>query len=329
MNGRRTAIVLACFATIVGLAQTGAVGDYFQDVRHHLTAQTAFEPQTDEKQLDPLYKQIQEKAEATRIPPIDAVVDRVWKAIPGYNGLEIDVDETYKRAKAQGATAPITYVYRQIPPMVNLGDLAVEPIYKGNPKKPMVSLMINVAWGDEYIVPMLDTLDAENVKATFFFDGSWLKKNPEMAKEIQKRGHELENHAYTHPNMSQLSRERATLEISKTQQLLKDTLGVTNKWFAPPSGDFNQQTVQIAASLGLKTVLWTLDTVDWRKPSPDSIVNKISAKVEPGTLILMHPTSSSSQALKGMIRVIKAKGLVLGTVSQTLSPERVTAPKVE
>ncbi|OZB97850.1 polysaccharide deacetylase family protein [Paenibacillus sp. XY044] len=329
MNGRRTAIVLACFAIVVGIAQTGAVGDYFQNVRHHLSAQTAFEPQTDLKQQDPLYKQIAQKAEETRIPPVDAVVDRVWKAIPGYNGLEIDVDETYKRAKARGASAPITYVYRQIAPKVSLSDLAAEPIYKGNPEKPMVSLMINVAWGDEYIVPMLDTLDAENVKATFFFDGSWLKKNPEMAKEIQKRGHELENHAYTHPNMSQLSRERATLEISKTQQLLKETLSVENKWFAPPSGDFNQQTVQIAASLGLKTVLWTLDTVDWRKPSPDSIVAKISSKVEPGTLILMHPTSSSSQALKGMIRAIKAKGLVLGTVSQTLSPERVMVPKVE
>ncbi len=189
--------------------------------------------------------------------------------------------------------------------------------------------MINVAWGNEYIIPILDTLDAEGVKATFFFDGSWLKKNVELAKEIQKRGHELENHAYSHPNMSQLSTDRATLEISKTQKLLKESLGVENKWFAPPSGDFNQQTVRIAHRLGLQTVLWTLDTVDWRKPSPSSIVVKISNKVESGSLILMHPTSSSSQALKGMIKAIKAKGLTLGTVSQTLSSERIVKAPVE
>lgn len=326
---RKAAIVLACFATVIGIGQTGFVARYIQEVRQQLSAETTFKPQQDETRSDPLYKQIQQKAEESRVAPVDAVVDRVWKAVPGYNGLEINVEETYKRAKERGATAPITYIYRQISPKVNLQDLGAEPIYKGNPQKPMVSFMINVAWGNEFITPMLNTLDEEKVKATFFFDGSWLKKNPDMAKEIQKRGHELENHAYTHPNMSQLSMDRATIEISKTQKLLKETLGVENKWFAPPSGDFNQQTVNIASSLGLKTVLWTLDTVDWQKPSPDSIIAKISTKVEAGSLILMHPTSSSSQALKGMIRAIKAKGLTLGTVSQTLSPERIMDQKVE
>lgn len=101
----------------------------------------------------------------------------------------------------------------------------------------------------------------------FFLDGSWLSKNVELAKEIQKRGHEMSNHAYSHPNMSRLSAERAKLEISKTQDLLHKTLGVENRWFAPPSGDFNQKTVDIASSMGLQTVLWTVDTVDWRKPS--------------------------------------------------------------
>lgn len=144
-----------------------------------------------------------------------------------------------------------------------------------------------------------------------------------------KRGHEMENHAYTHPDMSTLSRARATAEIEKTKSLLKESLGVTNTWFAPPSGDFDQETVDIAASLGLKTVLWTLDTVDWRNPSPESVVAKISSQSEPGTLILMHPTASSSKALRGMIRGIKAKGLQLGTVSETLSAERLAPSEVE
>ncbi|MGN7356062.1 polysaccharide deacetylase family protein [Paenibacillus sp. SAF-054] len=326
MNGKKSAVLLACFATVVGIGQTGVVGEYIQEARQQPAAVSTWGPKLDDVQQDPLYKQILEKREQTRIQPVDAVVDRVWKAIPGYNGLEIDAEETYKQAKSAGVSSPITYVYRQIPPKVKLEDLGAEPIYKGNPNKPMVGLMINVAWGNEFIVPMLDILDEEKVKATFFFDGSWLKKNPDMAKEIQKRGHELENHAYTHPNMSQLSEYRASMEISKTQKLLKESLGVDNTWFAPPSGDFNQQTVRIAHGLGLKTVLWTLDTVDWRNPSPDSVVNKISNKVEAGTLILMHPTASSSKALKGMIRAIKAKSLIPGTVGQTLSPERVIPP---
>ncbi|MBE9913201.1 polysaccharide deacetylase family protein [Paenibacillus donghaensis] len=327
MNGRKIAVLLACVAIVIGIARTGAVGEYFREAgKQPAMAVATMGSISDDPTQDPLYKQILQKREETRIQPEDAVLDRVWKAIPGYNGLEIDVEETYKQAKAAGISNPITYVYRQIPPKVKLDDLGAEPIYRGNPKKPMVALMINVAWGNEFIVPMLDVLDKEKVKATFFFDGSWLKKNPELAKEIQKRGHELENHAYTHPNMSQLSEYRASLEISKTQKLLKESLGVHNKWFAPPSGDFNRQTVQIAHSLGLKTVLWTLDTVDWKNPPPESIITKISKRVSAGTLILMHPTASSSKALQGMIQTIKEKGLIPGTVGQTLSPERIIPP---
>lgn len=275
-----------------------------------------------------LRTRIETAAAKLNAPPVNAVVDRVWKAIPGYNGLEIDVESTYRNALL-APKEPIKFMYRQIEPQISLNQLGAEPIYRGNPAKPMVSLMINVAWGNEYIVPMLDVLDEENVKVTFFLDGSWLSKNPELAKEMLKRGHEMENHAYTHPNMSTLSRARATVEIEKTQKLLKESLGVTNKWFAPPSGDFDQETVEIASSLGLKTVLWTVDTVDWRNPSPESVVAKITSKAEPGTLVLMHPTASSSKALRAMIRGIKAKGLQLGTVSQTLSAERLIPSNVE
>ncbi|MNZ76285.1 Peptidoglycan-N-acetylglucosamine deacetylase [compost metagenome] len=236
------------------------------------------------------------------------------------------MESTYQKARLKPEGSAIEYVYREIKPKVNLDDLGPHPIYRGNPNKPMVAFMINVAWGNEYIVPMLDILDETKVKATFFLDGSWLKKNAEMALEIQKRGHQIENHAYSHPNMSQLESTRARLEISKTKDLLKEKLGVENRWFAPPSGDFNDKTVILAAEQGLKTVLWTLDTVDWMKPPAASIVSKIAKKVEPGSLILMHPTASSRDALKGMITAIRNKGLILGTVDETLSPNRVNTP---
>ncbi|MFD5019684.1 polysaccharide deacetylase family protein [Paenibacillus sp. NPDC058367] len=327
MKTEKVALVVACVAIVIGIGSTqGPVKDMLAQLK----------PQDDlavwmdipKAANNDLRLRIETAAAKLNAPPVDAVVDRVWKAIPGYNGLEIDVESTYRNALL-APKEPIKLVYRQIEPKVSLNELGAEPIYRGNPAKPMVSLMINVAWGNQYIVPMLDILDEENVKVTFFLDGSWLSKNPELATEMLKRGHEMENHAYTHPNMSTLSRARATVEIEKTQKLLKESLGVTNKWFAPPSGDFDQETVEIASSLGLKTVLWTVDTVDWRNPSPESIVAKITSKAEAGTLVLMHPTASSSKALKAMIRGIKAKGLQLGTVSQTLSAERLIPSDVE
>lgn len=323
MAGKKMAVLLTGAAMVSAVAVFSGAWGYISGLENnpktHLvnSLDTAMDPD--------LWSQIEAEAEKSRIEPIDARVDSIWKAIPGYNGLEIDIEATYQAAvsKKRKAGDAIPFVYRQIPAKVTLDDLGEHPIYRGNPNKPMVSLMINVAWGNEFLEPMLNTLDAENIKTTFFLDGSWLKKNPELAAEIMKRGHEVENHAYSHPDMSRLSRERAELEIKKTQDLLKESLGVENKWFAPPSGDFNQQTVSIAHARGLKTVLWTLDTVDWKHPAPEAVVQKISSQVEPGFLILMHPTDSSSQALKGMIDGIRAKGLEIGTVSQTLSAERI------
>lgn len=274
-----------------------------------------------------LLQTIKDEAEKRRIAPIDAKLDRVWKAVPGYNGLEIDVEQTWALVQRQGVKTGIPYVFKEITPAVQLEDLGAQPIYKGNPNKPMVSLMINVAWGNEFIPPMLETLEKEGVLATFFFDGSWLNKNVETAKIIQEKGHELSNHAYSHKDMSKLGREDTHREISRTEQLLKEKLGVENKLFAPPSGDFSTLTVKIAHELNLKTIMWTLDTVDWMKPSSESIIRKVAARVEPGTMILMHPTASSSGALEGMIREIKQKGLALGTVSELISSKRV--PEVE
>ncbi|CAH0119861.1 MULTISPECIES: polysaccharide deacetylase family protein [unclassified Paenibacillus] len=324
MAGKKLVMIFGCMIGLLVLARVSGISLFIHQNKDRAYIQNAFEMFRDAEatEKDPVMRRIEEEAAKRRIEPVDAIVDRVWKLIPGYNGIEVDIDKTYQLTRSKNGEGEIRFVYRAIPPKIKTDSLLPNPIYKGNPNKPMVSLMVNVAWGNEYIEPILRIMDDENVKATFFFDGSWLKKNIDTAKMIQERGHELENHAYSHKDMSKLSREQAVQEIVKTKKLLEEELNVQNRWFAPPSGDFDMETVQIAHELGLKTVLWTLDTVDWNNPSPESVVQKISRHVEPGSLILMHPTKSSSQALLGMIREIKRKGYSLGTVSQTLSEER-------
>jgi probable sporulation protein (polysaccharide deacetylase family) len=241
--------------------------------------------------------------------------------------LEVDIEKSLALNIEHPSPGKLRLAMREVVPAVNLDQLGSHPIYKGNPNKPMVSLMINVAWGDEYLPKMLDILEKEKVHATFFFDGSWLKNNIPTAQLIKEKGHELANHAYSHKNMSQISRSQNYSEIYKTQQLLEKELGIHNQLFAPPSGDYSQATVDSAKEQNLKTILWTLDTVDWRNPGASAIIRKVSDQVGPGSLILMHPTSSSSQALEQMIKVIKSKNLRLGTVSELISPNRV--PEVE
>ncbi|WP_080839828.1 polysaccharide deacetylase family protein [Cohnella massiliensis] len=324
----RLAALLVCLAALLAAGRYGPIAPYVQAVKSDKTASIAFGglEKTDAGPAD-LAEWIKAEAPKLAIPPVDAKIDRVWKAIPGYNGREVDIDATLARAKELGLgpggePGRFPWVFRELEPAVQLDQLEPAPVYRGNPNKPMVGLMINVAWGDEYLPSMLKTLADEKAKATFFFDGTWLSKNLDKAREIVKAGHEASNHAYTHPNMSRLGAERQRSEIAKTEALLRDGLGTSNKWFAPPSGDFNELTVRTASGLGLRTVLWTLDTIDWKKPPASGVVAKVSAQAEPGTLILMHPTSTTEQALAGIIRAVREKGLEPGTVTDTLSSAR-------
>lgn len=281
------------------------------------------EPSKDILQVDEnLYDQIRAYSELHRLEPIDAVNDRVWKSIPGYNGLEVDVKASYEAMQASGFDTN-KVVFRQIAPKIHLKDLEPQPIFRGNPHKPMAAFLINVAWGNDFIPKMLQSLNKHGVKATFFFDGSWLKKNPELAASIAAEGHELGNHAYSHPDLQKRTGAETLEELKKTNEVIEETLGVKPEWFAPPSGSFNQTTVEVARRLGMYTILWTVDTVDWKKPSTEEMVQRVVSKVENGSMILMHPTEPSSEGLETMITRINSKGYRLGTVGELMSEERI------
>lgn len=275
------------------------------------------------EEMDALRQQIEEFSKQNEVEPIDAKVDKVWKAIPGYNGLRVDIKASLKEMKAKGEFDEKKIIYKEISPKVHIEDLDPQPIYRGNPQKPMVTLLINVAWGNEFIPPILKALKDHKVKATFSFDGSWVKKNPELAKMIYKEGHEIGNHAYSHPDLQKRSEAETMDELKKTNDVIQETLGTTPKWFGPPSGSFNQITVNVAHQLNMKTILWTVDTVDWKKPETSEMVNRIVSNVENGSIVLMHPTKPVAEGLDAMISGIKEKGLKLGTISDLMSEKRI------
>jgi probable sporulation protein (polysaccharide deacetylase family) len=286
---------------------------------HHLK-ETSIEAT---KSKDRLYLEIEEKGKKYETPAQDAKIDRVWKAIPGYNGLIVDVEASFKNMKELGKFDERRLVFKQVPPKVHLDDLPPAPIYRGHPEKPMVALLINVAWGNEYIPDMLDTLKRHNVKATFFLEGRWVKNNPDMAKMIVDAGHEIGNHSYSHPDLKIMSNEAIRDQLVKTNEVIEATTGVKCKWFAPPSGSYRDDVVKIAHELHMKTIMWSVDTIDWQKPSPSVIVERVMSKIHPGAMVLMHPTASTSQALETLILSIKQKEYEIANVSTLLDEERI------
>ncbi|MBU8877881.1 polysaccharide deacetylase family protein [Bacillus sp. FJAT-29790] len=274
------------------------------------------------KQKDALYKEIAVKSADYYIAPEDARIDRVWKTIPGLNGVQVDIEASYKKMKADGKYQEEKLVFEQVKPKIQLSDLPPSPIYKGHPEKQMVSFLINVAWGNEYLPDMLATLKKHHVSATFFLEGRWVQNNPELAKMIADAGHEIGNHSYTHPNMKVISSARIREEIQKTNTVIKATIDKSVHWFGPPSGSYRDETVQIAAQEKMGTVMWTVDTVDWQKPAPEQLLHRVLSKVHNGAMILMHPTDPTAKSLDQMIVQLQKRNLQIVTVSELLSPER-------
>lgn len=275
-----------------------------------------------------LYNEIEEKAKEYVIPAQDAKVDPVWKAIPGYNGLKVDISASYAKMKKDGKFDAAKLVYIQTSPQVHLKDLPPTAIFKGHPDKPMVAFIINVAWGNEYLGPILETLKKNNVHSTFFLEGRWVKGNPELAKMIVAAGHEVGNHSYTHPNMKELPGAKIREEIIKTNEVIKATTGKEISWLAPPSGSYRDEVVQIASEYKLGTVMWSVDTIDWQKPTPDQLITRVMGKVHKGAMILMHPTDSTAKALDELIKRLKAEKYEINTVSELLTEDRVMKKSV-
>lgn len=274
------------------------------------------------KRENPLYKEIESRSEELSEEPQDAYIDNVWKKTPGRNGLKVDINESYDKMKEEGVFDPSLIVYKEIPPEVSLDDLPAAPIYRGNPEKDMVALLINVSWGTEHIPAILNTLKDHQVKATFFIDGKWAQSNSDYVKMIHEQGHVIGNHAYNHPDMSRLSNQQAVEQISQTNDIIKAITGETPKWFAPPSGSFNDHVVQSAHHLDMETILWTVDTIDWKNPSVPVMVDRVRNKIHPGATVLMHPTPAIAGGLEAIIELIKDSGYEIGTIDKLISEER-------
>ncbi len=189
--------------------------------------------------------------------------------------------------------------------------------YKGNSENG-VSLMFNVYWGTEEVETILDILDGYEAKATFFLGGSWADDNPSCVKNIAERGHEIGSHGYFHREHDKLSLEGNYSEIKTSADFLSLISGREIKLFAPPSGAYNENTVNAAESLGLKTVMWSKDTIDWRDKDADLCFRRATKDVKGGDLILMHPMPHTVEALPKILEFYKANGFKTITVGENI-----------
>lgn len=194
----------------------------------------------------------------------------------------------------------------------------LNPIYIGDTGEKALALMVNVDWGEKVIPDMIRVFEEKNVRATFFITGRFAKKFPEIVQLIATSGHEVGNHGYSHPHADKISLEQNQKEISQTAEILAG-LGVeVSNIFAPPYGEHKPHVLKAADSLGYKTIMWTVDTVDWQDPKPEEIISKVTAKADNGSLVLMHPKECTIEALPQLIEKLSEQGFVFKTVTEII-----------
>ena len=164
---------------------------------------------------------------------------------------------------------------------------------------------------------ILSILKKENVKATFFIVGKMGKRYSYLLKAINKAGCEIENHTYSHPDLTKLSIQKIEEEFLKTYNLIKKITEQDSYFFRPPGGHYNDEIINIAHKLNYRMVLWTNNTGDYKISSPNRIylnaINKIQNK---GIILLHNGRQATIDALVLIIKDLKEKGYEFLTISQ-------------
>lgn len=272
---------------------------------------------------DDIHQQLVNYMETHRVEPSEPRLDDVWGFVPGLMGSEIDYELSYNNMLLNGSFDPALLVCQEIDYQKDPEEFRATPIYKGNENGDYVSLLINVAWGEEELDKMLTILDRLGVRATFFFEGRYAENHKNQVQKVYEDGHVIGNHSYSHPSRwGSFTYEQYVEEIKKTNDVLKSIIGEPITYFAPPAGEFNDRTLQAAYDQGMYSIMWTADTIDWKGGTADVLINRVMKKLEPGALILMHPKPETVVALEQMINQLKEKGYQFKTVDEMVKGTR-------
>ena len=146
---------------------------------------------------------------------------------------------------------------------------------------------------------ILDALEAHNAPATFFVVGHFLESAPDIVKRMVENGHTVGNHTYHHPDMSQISDEASfRKEMEDAANLFREVTGVDMAmYYRPPQGKYSSANLQMAKDMGYSTFFWSLAYVDWNvddQPSHEEALEKLTGRVHPGAIVLLHNTSKTN-----------------------------------
>ena len=199
------------------------------------------------------------------------------------------------------------------------------PIYRVQTDEKKIAISFDCAWGVDYTDNLLQAMQEQDVQCTFFAVEFWVNKHPDFVKKIVDFGHEIGTHSATHPYMSKLSKEQIVKELSTSKNAIESITNQKVQLFRPPYGDYNDLLIETAEELGLYTIQWDVDSIDWKDISSKEIVNRVVKKTKSGSIILCHNNGlHTHEALPYILSNLKEKGFTFVPIGELIYKDNYT-----
>ena len=193
------------------------------------------------------------------------------------------------------------------------------PIYNVEKEEKVIALSFDAAWGNEDTQTLIDILGKYDIKATFFVVGEWVDKYPGSVKALADAGHEVMNHSNSHPDMVKLTVDEIKEEIELCNNKIATVTGVRPTLFRAPYGSYNNQLIDTLDGLDMYCIQWNIDSLDWKNPAVDQLVNNVVSKAAPGSICLFHNAAvNTPEALPQIIDALIAEGYSFVPVSKLI-----------
>lgn len=211
----------------------------------------------------------------------------------------------------------------------------LKPIYSATVNAPVLGLTFDISWGGKTAEPILDILKQEGVQATFFLSSPWAEKHQAIVQRIVDEGHEVGSHGNRHIDLNTLGASEIGNEITTAQEVLEQITGRTIRLIRTPNGAYNNKVIAVAHDLGYRVIQWSVDSLDWKRPGPNAVVQNVLNGVKSGNgtkggdIILFHASDSAPdtvQALPIVLQSLKSQGYSLMPVGQLLEQASGTWP---
>ncbi len=193
-----------------------------------------------------------------------------------------------------------------------------------NTGEKVIYLTFDAGYENGNIEKILDVMKNENVKGAFFILENLIIKNPELIKRMTNEGHLVCNHTSKHRDITSIKNvEDLEKELQITEKLYKELTGKEmKKYFRPPEGRFDLNSMKCLQQLGYKTIFWSFAYADWdnnNQMSSEKAKEKIFENIHNGEIMLLHPTSATNAEILGeVILTLKKDGYRFATLDELI-----------